>query len=180
VRIDVTQKRTMVGVAVIAALFGGLLWYPAQRDMTRISQQIALAQQELMGTQGKTVSLKELAVEVQRMDAELKSSKRVIPREGELADLLRDLNQQIAEARLGEQSVVTKPQIEGQGYLTMPVEVNFRGDSRSAFALMNRVESMPKLVQVTGLRMQTERGSNRIEAQLELNSFFYANREQTP
>lgn len=179
-RLDSTQKKTLAILLIALGLVGGLVWYPAYRDIRRLSAEIAQIDAEVDRVRGKSAMMASLDSEVRRMRHELGSAKQVIPLHGEVSGLLREIGGRVESLRLADPTLSTQPVVEGPGYLTLPLSVNFSGSSRSIFEFIKQVESMPQLVQVSGVRLSIEKEpSTAVHAVVDLNAFYYPAKEGT-
>lgn len=180
-RIDSNQKRAMAIVLAALGAVGGLLWYPAYRDIRKLSAELERIDAQLRENRGKVIGLSDLSQQVGNIESEIRTGRKVIPRQGELSEFLRELSERLQSSRLSEASVSTKPTIDGPGYVTMPIGISFTGDSRAAYAFIKQLENMPQLVQVTGLRFNTDKDAGAtVQASLDLNTFYYPAKEGTP
>lgn len=176
-RIDPTQKKIAAAVALLVALFVGLGWWPARRDIVALRKQIAETQEQILGTAGKAEDLVRLDHEVKMIQREIASTSKVIPTQGELAELVRQLSATIQTAQLRDQSISTEPTVQGENYATLPIRVTFAGEAPNAFRFVNAVEAMPRLMQITSMELSTGKDAQQVSAQFELNTYFYTTQE---
>lgn len=176
-RIDPTQKKIAAVMTLLVALFVGLGWYPARRDIAKLRKQISETQQQIMGAAGKADDLAQLDRQVKQIRREIASNSKVIPTRGELAELIRQLSTTIENAELRDQSISTEQTIQGDNYVTLPIRVTFNGPAPNAFRFVNAVESMPRLMQVTNMQLSNDKSGQSVTAQLELNTYFYTTQE---
>jgi Tfp pilus assembly protein PilO len=168
----------MLAAVAVVVVAGVLMWLPAQRQIAELRRKIAQTQQELMGTQGQTQNMASLAREVQAIRSEIASTSKTIPASDELSELLRELSSRMTALSLEQAAVTSHSSSRGDGYVTLPLQISFKGPSRSAFAFINRIEEMEHLAQVTQLRLQADTQGG-VEADVRLSTFFIAG-ETTP
>lgn len=174
-RIDKMQMRTGMIIAGLAVAYAGLLWWPAHRHIRSLEAQITENEQALGIARDRTDGLAKLANEVNKLRAEVAGSNKEIPDQGEMAAMLRELSVQIENENLTGQGINMLAAKAGHDYLTQPVELTFSGRSLDAFRFVNRLENMPRLVQVESVAMRQESGTQgqRVKASMRLNTFFY-------
>ena len=181
-RIDRLQLRTGLIILGLVAGFAAAGWWPAQRQKQTLRNRIDVAEQELGIARNRTDGLAKLAEEVQKLRDEVKSSNKEIPEQGEMASMLRELSVQIENENLTGQGINMLAAEAGADYLTLPVELTFSGQSLDAFRFVNRLERMPRLVQVESMTMRREPNSkgDRIKTSMRLNTFFCYVEERQP
>jgi Tfp pilus assembly protein PilO len=177
VRIDPTQKKIAAAMTLAVALFVGLGWWPARRDIAALRKQIADTQEQILGAAGKAEDLARLDTRVKTIQREIASTSKVIPTQGELAELIRQLSATIESSQLRDQSISTELTVQGDNYATLPIRVTFTGEAPNAFGFINAVEAMPRLMQITSMEMSTDKNPAQVSAQLELNTYFYTTQE---
>lgn len=178
-QIDHSQKKLLITLVLAVGAFVSLGWYPAHRDIGTLSEEVQSIQKQIDGFQGKTVGHAALFAEVQRMEAELASTSKVIPQQNELAGLIREISTRIDGQALGERELNTRPTVESDHYVTLPIDIACTGDSLSAFHFVNDLESMPQLVQLSGLYMSVDpKDPSHVKTELKVNTFFYAKPEE--
>ena len=143
-RIDRLQLRTGLLILGLVAGYSAALWWPTHRQIQTLHTRINVAEQELGIVRDRTDGLAKLAEEVQKLRAEVKSSNKEIPEQGEMASMLRELSVQIENDNLAGQGINMLAAEAGDDYLTLPVELTFSGLSLDAFRFVNRLERMPR------------------------------------
>lgn len=174
-RIDHKQMRMSLIIVGLAVAYVGLLWWPVQNDIGALRAKIAKSEQELGIARDRTDGLAKLAEEVNRLRHEVAGSNKEVPAQSEMAAMLRELSVQIESENLTGQGINMLAAKAGEDYLTQPVELTFSGRSLDAFRFVNRLENMPRLVQVesVAMRQEPDSGGQRVKASLRLNTFFY-------
>ncbi len=175
---DSGRSHLMVVASGVVLAAGLMLWWPAYREIASLEKQIAQTQLDLLGTRDQTQNLAGLARDVQTIRQEIASTSKTIPTEDQLSELLRELSTQMSVLALQGPAITSQSTSRGDGYLTLPLDISFKGASRGAFAFVNSVEQMQHLAQITQLRLESE-GAGTIAASMRLNTFFYLT-EETP
>lgn len=171
-RSDSSQK-VVLALAAIVLLCAGLLWWPAWRQHGHLEQQIIHQQQQLLGAQGQTQDLSQLAREVQQMRRELASNPKTLPPQEELAVLLREVSTKITLHQLIEASIASQATTHGPDYQTLPLEVKFTGASDGALSFVKSLEDMPRVSQMTLLKLERQEKTGMLDGSLRLSAFFY-------
>ena len=181
-RIDKIQLRTALVVVGLVIAYAGILWWPAHQDIKSLRASIKEAERELGIALDRTDDLARLTDEVQKLRDEVTSSNKEIPEQSEMASMLRELSVQIENENLAGQGINMLAAEAGTDYLTLPVELTFSGQSLDAFRFVNRLEKMPRLVQVESMTMRREAGSknDRVKTSMRLNTFFCYVEESRP
>jgi len=172
-RIDPTQKKIVAVMTVLVIAFVALGWWPARSNIAELREQIATTQQKILGVEHKADDLAELDYEVKRIRNEIESSSKVIPRRGELAELIRELSDRIEAAELRDQSISTEQTIDRGTYATLPLHISFNGRASNAIEFVHAIENMPRLMQVTQLQLESNADKGGVDTQLELNTYYY-------
>ncbi len=181
-RIDRTQIRTGLIILGLVVVYAAAVWFPSHRRIQTLRGRIASAEQELGIARDRTDGLTRLAEQVHKLRAEVKSSNKQIPEQGEMASMLRELSVQIENENLAGQGINMLAAQAGDDYLTLPVELTFSGKSLDAFRFVNRLEGMPRLVQVESMTMRHEpnSGGGRVKTSMRLNTFFCYTEDAKP
>ncbi|MBI1367440.1 MAG: type 4a pilus biogenesis protein PilO [Planctomycetes bacterium] len=176
-RANFKGKWLTIGMVTLIAAFVGLGWYPLRRDIQRLRAQIAQTQQSILGAEGKADDLTELDRTVKQIRQEIASTSKVIPEQGELANLIRELSTTMEASHLTDPSIATDATVLGANYATMPIRVSFKGKSADAFDFIRKIDHMSRLVQVTNLDFHGQNGEGLINAEMKLNTYFYTTQE---
>jgi Tfp pilus assembly protein PilO len=172
--VDREQLRATIVVVAIVLVFVVGLWAPLSNRAGELEAEILKLEGDLGVTRGRTDGLGELASEVDRLQAKVAETNKLIPQQGELAGLLRELSTQIETEALTDQNLATGSQQVSDEYATLPVELTFSGDSPAVFRFVRRVERMPRLVQVERLFIdRRDEAEGVVSAEMDLKTFFY-------
>lgn len=171
--VDKAQLRfALVVVGLVAVYAAGLMW-PQVRAFRELNGRIAQAEQELGLTKGRTDGLAILAGEVDALRRAAGENNKEIPNHEELAKVLHDISVQIEAENLTGQGISTQPTVEKQDYVTLPVDLTFRGNSVSVFRFIDRIEAMPRLMQVESVNViKNADDPSTVQAVLRLMTYF--------
>ena len=173
-RIERDQARTLVLVAALLVGFVGALWLPHRVKENRLQDRITAAKALIAsdGIYAQTLSV--LSKQVAELTEVAHGSDKYISPAGEQAQLLRQFSSELQNKLTTDQEIQTQPMIEGSDFNVMPVMLSFHGSCPAVFDLVKTVETGRRLVRVTGLHLQTPpgKGSDSLQAQVELSTFF--------
>jgi Tfp pilus assembly protein PilO len=172
--VERTQARTAALIVALSLLFVFGLWLPQHLREGRLRERIELARGQRAADGDKAAELSALSKAVIQMQSTMAQSPKTVPPQGELAALLRQLTSASASRGIAGQEVVTQPVIAGHDYSIMPLSLNMRAPFPAVFAYLDRVESLPRIIQINKLEM-TGNFAQPLEpltVRIELSAFF--------
>jgi Tfp pilus assembly protein PilO len=148
-RIERDQAVTLLIVLlfVAAAVVGG--WLPRRLQEQRLRDQIDTLKSQLGQESSNTPELGKLSRNVGDLRKAVHESSRFVPRDPDLADLLRSLSATLADLKVTDQEIQTQPIVAGAEYSVIPITLRFRGPFPAAYGFLRRVETMRRMVRVT-------------------------------
>ncbi len=165
------------GTVCLVVAFIAVGWLPAYQEILSLRDQISETSEELLGAEGKAQDITDLNKSVEQMRNELNRNQKTIPVKTEMAEFMRSMGRRIKELQLYDHTINTRPEQRESKYIVQPLEIQFAGDGLSAMEFLNHVEHLPRLVQVTRLRLErSERGGAKVTTQIDMNTYFYENR----
>ena len=184
------EKSYIVVLAAAATMLGGFglgVWLPENRRAEAMRNRIATAEEKLGPNFNQPTALIERQERLASMREQLASHDRQIPVGDDLASLLRSLAQAIADQGLDKQEVKTGDARHHRHFSEVPVELDLEGDFESIYALLDDIESMPRLTRIDALNLRVQPdtqeralASPSIRASLRLVSFFTPEPEPQP
>ncbi len=177
-RASKSQVRLASIIAIAVAVYAALAWWPLMRDIQRTRQQIATGEKELGITRGRTDGLAQLAHRVDQLRARSAMNNKDIPASAEVAGVLRQLSLEIEAASLTGQGISTRESQKRDEVIELPVELSFAGPSTAVFGFVERIENMPRLIQVDSMQIQrnADKGGT-VDAAVRLRTFFSPGQE---
>jgi len=160
---------------VLFGVFGVGLWLPAHNERAALRERITEARHELGMDLSDTDKLPVLHQRVSRLRQTLEGSQRYVPREDELDHLLRDLTSAMQAHHAVEPEVVTRRTRRFSRYSVVPLTLRFRGSFTEAFGVLDRIESMSRLVRIDELSMEPtdeQSADAPLTVTIELSTFF--------
>lgn len=151
----VDRSQAIAGGLTLALLlgFGALVWWPMSRSINADRSAIRSLETRLNMVQDQRESLVELSEQVRSLRAEVAGQRRTIASPDEMPAILREISLRIERAALQGEGITTGEMIEEQRVRALPVELTVGGTAPSVLALVESIETMPRLVQVDRLQI---------------------------
>lgn len=178
---------------VLSCCIGGMscafalgVWLPESRNLAGYQERILAAQEELSPRGLQPTVMNQKLTEVERLRDKLDSSERYIPRDAELASVLRGLTEAVEAEGVTEQDFQTDEPRRYKHYSVLPVELEFEDTFNASYGVLERVETMPRLVRVESLNLRvmdresSKSGAPRMQASLRLSGFYTGPQETQP
>jgi type IV pilus assembly protein PilO len=162
-KISTAKKLTVI--AVLAAAISGLFYYyvitPKYEVMTALQDNIGKLDADIQATAIKVQHLDELVAANKELEKELEKKKERLPPEEEAVTLLKQLSD--LGVRLGLDIKLWKPGTHAEDpsklFVRMPVSVEVSGGYHTAAVFFDRINKLPRIINVSDLRM----GSSKVE-----------------
>ncbi|MEO1237306.1 MAG: type 4a pilus biogenesis protein PilO [Planctomycetota bacterium] len=149
IRKDQALVAGAIASAVLAFTFG--VWLPESRALRELDARIAAAQAELGPDFLEPTSMDRQQREVDEMRDRLESADRYVPDSPDLASVLRSLTEAVESRGVRGQQFRTSPTRRHRRYCEVPIELEFSDTFLSAYAVLEEIERMPRLVRVDAL-----------------------------
>jgi len=171
------ERDVMITASAIAALVlvaALVLWMPAARERSRLQADILAAQLVLQQNVKIDAELVEHRSFVSDLKEELNEEHRRVPRGVNLGDLLRRVSTEVRVQAVTEQETQTLPIVHGEHYSAIPVVLKFNGSFPAVYGMVESIETMPRLVRVTGLNIDGDplRPNEPLHVRIEMAAFF--------
>ncbi len=156
--------------------FGIGIYLPARYERSKIQTRIDAAKAELGIDPAAAAGLKRYYGQGVALRDEVSGAQRYIPQMEEIASVLRGLTESLGAFETAEPEVVTRQAKDYADYSVVPVSLAFDGRFPAAYGVLDRIESMPRLIRVDRLHFQAD--ARTLEApmavRLELSTFYSA------
>jgi type IV pilus assembly protein PilO len=147
-------------VLVVAGLCGAMLgafWYwllsPMQTDIDTRTSQLAERQVKIdKGLMRKAV-LEQFKKEARALEVQLEEMKRVLPRDKETDEVLRQVESSARISGLRIQSIVPRAVVEHEVYTEWPIQMQVAGTYHDIGAFLDRIRKLPRIVNIGGLKI---------------------------
>jgi type IV pilus assembly protein PilO len=174
-----------IQLLIVAGFCGGalgLLWYsmlsPLNAEIAAKDKQAADLQMKV----DKLVALKaryeQFKKEAQALQVRLEELKRILPQDKEIEHILSQVQASARNAGLKIQQGVSRPVIDHEAYSEWPIEMQVLGDYHSLGQFLQKIRELPRIVNVSKLRVDTRSGTGpdgplSIGASYEATTFVY-------
>ena len=182
--IPLVQKLGLL-VMVLAGIIVGFYYYvaePKSMEIAGLQGSIGTLDSEIQTLTIKVKHLDELIAASKQLEIELAKKKERLPPEGEAVMLLKQVSD--LGIRLGLDIKLWKPSPKSEDpsklFVRMPVNVEVSGGYHTAALFFDRINAMPRIVTVSGLKMgapKFEKG--RVVTQTVFDLVAYAAPEET-
>ncbi len=169
------QKAVLAAIPVIM-LLAAFVWFvymPKNAEIAAIEQQIAQINNDINVNQAKARRLEDLKRENAELDKQLTLLKEQLPPESEVATLLKQVSD--LGIKTGLDFKLWRPSDRRPGssglYTEIPVDVEVAGGYHAVGAFFDRIGTLPRIVNVSGLKMS---GSKADKGRLMIQTSFRA------
>lgn len=173
--------------AVLAAIICGAFWYfwysPALEEESRKTTQLEALQREIRALEVTANKLQEFQREVQLLEAQLETLKRILPPEKETPDLMRRVQSLASQSRLNIKTFTPAAEVMKDFYKEVPINVDVEGTYHDLGQFFDRVSRLARLVNMTNVKVKAQAnqtGSNTIAASGVATTYVYVDKPPSP
>jgi len=173
--------------AVLAAIICGAFWYfwysPALEEESRKTAQLEALQREIRALEVTANKLQEFQREVQLLEAQLETLKRILPPEKETPDLMRRVQSLASQSRLNIKTFTPAAEVMRDFYKEVPINVDVEGTYHDLGQFFDRVSRLARLVNMTNVKVKAQTnqtGSNTIAASGVATTYVYVDKPPSP
>ena len=173
--------------ALLAAIICGAFWYfwysPALEEESRKTTQLEALQREIRALEVTANKLQEFQREVQLLEAQLETLKRILPPEKETPDLMRRVQSLASQSRLNIKTFTPAAEVMKDFYKEVPINVDVEGTYHDLGQFFDRVSRLARLVNMTNVKVKaqaTQTGSNTIAASGVATTYVYVDKPPSP
>jgi len=173
--------------AVLAAIICGAFWYfwysPALEEESRKTAQLEALQREIRALEVTANKLQEFQREVQLLEAQLETLKRILPPEKETPDLMRRVQSLASQSRLNIKTFTPAAEVMKDFYKEVPINVDVEGTYHDLGQFFDRVSRLARLVNMTNVKVKAQTnqtGSNTIAASGVATTYVYVDKPPSP
>jgi len=142
------QIRTLMILGALTVTFVLGLWLPFRAKRVKIEQQLSTLDADIDAEQQGTVGLATIGQKIVSLSHAVARFDKIVPREPELASLLRELTGELENQDVTSLNIVPGKAVEGDNYCLVPISLAFDGSFHVLFGFLGRIESMDRLVQI--------------------------------
>jgi Tfp pilus assembly protein PilO len=164
-----------LGAGIAALLIGFLFvsYRPRNNALDQLRARIASDQRELNANQSRVTTLPAVALEVDRLRVSLENFDRRLPRQPELADFLKNINQLSRQTALQKLSVRQEAPLRLDLFSEQPIVMRFEGDFQEVWSFLRQIETLPRLTRVRSVQLKgLDSKLGTVDVQLALNIYF--------
>jgi type IV pilus assembly protein PilO len=173
--------------ALLAAIICGLFWYfwysPALEEESKKQAQLETLQREIRALEVTANKLQEFQREVQLLEAQLETLKRILPPEKETPDLMRRVQSLASQSSLNIKTFTPAAEVMRDFYKEVPINVDVEGTYHNLGLFFDRVSRLARLVNMTNVKIKaqgTQTGSNTIAASGVATTYVYVDKPVPP
>ena len=162
-KIPIQQKAAGMGVLVIVVA-AGAYFFSVEPAMTTIGEnddKIAKQEGELLKLQQQAQHRTQFMREVERLKQRLREAEEQLPKQAELAKLLRDISYEAQQSGLRLDRFDIQSESQQGDFAQVPVKMSVRGSYHEIAVFFDRLSKMPRIVNVTDLVMTTPQMENK-------------------
>jgi type IV pilus assembly protein PilO len=177
-----------LGVSVlVAALICGAFWYfsysPMLEEESKKQAQLEALQREIRALEVTANKLQEFQREVQLLEAQLETLKRILPADKETPDLMRRVQALASQSRLNIKNFTPGPEVAKDFYKEVPINVDVEGTYHDLGLFFDRVSRLARLVNMANVKVkahQKQTASNTIAASGVATTYVYVDKPAQP
>jgi type IV pilus assembly protein PilO len=173
--------------ALLAAIICGAFWYfwysPALEEESRKQAQLETLQREIRALEVTANKLQEFQREVQLLEAQLETLKRILPPEKETPDLMRRVQSLASQSSLNIKNFTPAAEVMRDFYKEVPINVDVEGTYHNLGLFFDRVSRLARLVNMTNVKVRAQSnqtGSRTIAASGVATTYVYVDKPVPP
>lgn len=147
----------IVGVLAGGLLFGFYYWYltPIQTEIDGKKTQLAELQNTIAKANEQMKKLAQLKKEEANLRTKLDELKKILPTGNEVDQVFRSLEQTAKSSAVRILRLNVRPPVDREVYIESPIDMEIVGTYHTLGAFLDRIRQLPRIVNVTGLRVQS-------------------------
>jgi Tfp pilus assembly protein PilO len=172
-RIERDQLILMASMAGMAAVFCVAAYMPMRDQQKQSLAQIQACKAQLAIDLAGAGDLARLESEVQALREANSGAQRGVPTQSELKSLLLALSSELDSRQVTDKETQMRAIMHGADYNVQPVSLRFKASFPAVYGFLRRIESMPRLIRIDRLELNTTPdGGGKLNARIELSTFF--------
>ncbi len=173
-RFEKDQMMTVGAVVALAAIFVFAVWMPSRARSAELDRKIDTAKAELGMTPVAQAELTQLHAQVLALREQVNGAQRYVPRNDEIAEVVRGINESLKSHGVTDQEMVTRRAEAFANYSTIPLSIEYQSSFPVVFGALKEIEKMPRLIRVDRLSVRGDASSaaTPLEVQMQLSTFY--------
>jgi len=158
---NLAKLRWYYQAAVVAGICGALLgafWYqflnPMQLDIQSKNTKVGELQTLVAKSEAHEKELLKIKQDTLALEAKLEMLKAILPLEKETDEIFRAVQLQAGASGLKVSRVNPKSTIDHEVYTEYPIDLDVIGTYHNVGAFLDRIRQLPRIVNISGLRLQ--------------------------
>lgn len=149
------------GLAALAALCVLAEALPTWRRLGRLGARCEAARTELLLVGDRPKELARQGEELNKVKQFVRKHVKPIPKDSDVAGLVRSLSELMDSEGISRREIATGVEARGESARTLPLTLKMRGSFASVCAVIDRIESLPRMVRLrrVELRLDGEPGA---------------------
>lgn len=161
---------------VLVVIGVGVLIIPSIRSTQQLSSEIEELKERIDANNDGAAALRRLEAELLEARRMVERETTPIPRDGDVAALIRQLTSRLSDLGVEEREITTGSATAHDDASSMPMSVSIKTEFLNIYDVVRWVESLPRLVRVQRLSVKRPRSdddrSEHVEADVMLEVFF--------
>jgi len=178
---DLAKLKWYTQVFIVAIVCGGLLagfWYqfltPIQNDIQNKTGKVAELQKLVAKSQVQQRELAKIKQEAMELQAMVDMLKSVLPLEKETDQIFRAVQLQAAASGLKVSRVAPRSTTDHEAYTEYPIDLDVNGTYHNVGAFLDRIRRLPRIVNISGLRLQSRASEGELAFTSSVNATYTA------
>jgi type IV pilus assembly protein PilO len=159
---DLAKLKWYTQVLLVSVVCGSLLagfWYqfltPIQNDIQAKKGKVGELQTVVAKSEAQQKELAKIKQEALELQARLEMLRSVLPLEKETDQIFRAVQLQAAASGLKVSRVAPRSTADHEAYIEYPIDLDVNGTYHNVGAFLDRIRRMPRIVNISGLRLQS-------------------------
>lgn len=171
-RIESDMVKTASVIAVLVAAYGGLVFWPGQKQSKAMAEQVQTKQQEL--DQSVPPDLAPLREKIDALRSELRERSVALPSGDPHDRVLQHLSDTLLAFGVSEHDVAYNNTRYFKRFAAKPIEINFECGFIQAFEIIRRIENQgpPVRIEHVDISGDVDETSGQVWVSLKLSSFY--------
>jgi Tfp pilus assembly protein PilO len=163
-------------VAAIALTYIFVVYRRQSRTLENVRTQMSQKKRQLEDDTKTAARLPLLSQELEDMKSRYgKDWDRKLPNGKELGGFLREISSNLAQEKLGEQTIQPGNPTKAPLYNCLPITMKFKGDFLALVNFLNRVDNMTRLTRVEQLLIEPGKEGDGLAIEMGMNIYFTEN-----
>ncbi len=143
-------------ITVLGGLFAYFIYFPKNKEMTRLEQQIGDLERQLFVAKARARNVKKLQAELAEVEADFEQALKLLPNKREIPSLLKTITQMGKDSHLEFLLFKPEKEVTRDFYLEIPVSIEVKGGFLDVVGFFDKVGGMERIVNIVDVSMRPE------------------------